>query len=127
MAVTITDVSPTPAPGDTAPSAYTEWKIELGANNDYAQIDCRTLDVFRGLIWERSHATQVEVSYTIRSASFDASNQSTTGWHAHPSSDLIQHETAPLVGLRFKRTGSSGSDVRIRTTSGHAPIEVTVS
>ena len=101
-----------------------EWEVEFSADNDACQIDIGGADPHIGVIWQRSH-TDVAVTFTIERETFDADPAVTTGWQAHPATGLMAWEQAPLVGLRFKRTGTNGTKVYIRTPTALPPVAVT--
>ena len=130
MAVTVSAVDSaylgSPAASALA-AAPTEWKIEFSANNDAAQVDLRGVSWIpgKGVLWTRSDADDVSVTWTIEDGAIDAATPSTAGWHAHTATGIGAFETAPIVGLRFKRTGSDGDAVYIRGYGLGTPYQVT--
>ena len=124
MANTITDRAEGVDRSSPAAVMY-EWEVVFGADNDAVQFDLRGVDWDKGgVVWTRVH-TDVAVTWTIESETFDADTQVTAGWHDHTTTELAALETTRLVGLRFKRTGSSGTKMYIRGPRVPKPIEVT--
>ena len=97
-----------------------EYEVTFSADNDAAQVDLRQA---RDVVWTRVH-TDVAVTWTIDSQAFDGT-PGTQDWHTHAGTGLAAHEDAPLVGLRFKRTGSSGTKAYIRGYGLKKPYAVT--